>query len=357
MSKVKNAFKFILVLVVAAFGLLMLSPWGANSSNAAELETSKVTVETVAKKSDPVITQDIDEDANFIWMTAFPTGVYSQPGGILIGTLDPGVSITVRPTSENYTDDSWGWVREFRGWCKLNTLNKVPVNDVVGVVYTKMTTNPMFHEEPLDNSKSTAITGYTAYEILPQVYCGKYYKIGDHAYIDKKHVVVDYYQREYYQRTVAHPVSRGYVDRYRTPLVKNISDTITEPSGLTEVELNRLTEGTGLEGLGGALRAIEEHNGVNAVFALSVAQLESGHGSSYMARVDNNVFGMMGMQFETKEECVKYFGNLMQHYYFNKGLDTVESINDVYCPPNPSWSGHVNDLMDKNFSQVRTSYN
>lgn len=344
--------KIVMVSVIAAFGLLMVSPWEDHSTNAAELETSAA-VEVPAK---PVFQQDIDEDANYIWMTRERTEVYSQPGGILLGTLDSGISITVRPTSETITEDSWGWVREFHGWCKLNTLERVPVNDVVGVAYMKMDTNPSYHEEPNETSEAVEITGYSAYEILPNVYEGKYLKIGDNAYIDKKHVIVDYYQRQYYQRAVAHPVSRGYVDRYRTPFNKNISDEITMRSGLTAVELDRLTEGTGLEGLGESLRHIEDRNGVNAVFALSVAQLESGYGSSYMAQVDNNIFGMTGMEFESKDECVKYFGNLIQHWYFNRGLDTVETINDVYCPPNPNWSVQVSNLMDKNFSQVRTSY-
>jgi hypothetical protein len=131
-----------------------------------------------------------------------------------------------------------------------------------------------------------------------------------------------------------------------------ISDIITEKSGLTAEELEALVAGTELEGLGYPFYQMEQEYLVNAVFALSVAQLESGYGTSRMAREDNNIFGMMGRVYQHKEENVGAFGELIKYHYFGRGLTTLESINTVYCPNSYEWAPQVRSLMNRNFARI-----
>ena len=340
MSMIKNV---ILVAMVMVVGLFSLSPtWTADAKEG----TTPVAVEPLSYET------HYAEEATHIYLTAEPTPVTKEiGGGVVFGTLQPGISITVMPISDKY-----GYVKEFKGYCELGKLNKVPESDVVGMAYVLMDKSPVYYNRPNTKSNLSVIENYTAYEISPLEYENGFIRIGENAFIEHKYIVIDYFEKRYYENAIAHVgvnVSRGYLDRYRTSfLEREYSKDITAPSGLTADDLNALTAGTGLEGLGEEFHAIEEENGVNAVFALSVAQLESGYGRSYMARADNNIFGMDQMSFSSKSECVRYFGSLMEKYYFNRGLQDVDSISNVYCPPNPAWPVKVRQLMDMNFESA-----
>ena len=340
MSMIKNA---ILVAMVMVVGLFSLSPtWTVDAKEGtAPVEAEPLSYET-----------HYAEEAKHIYLTAEPTPITKEiGGGVVFGTLQPGISITVTPVSDTY-----GYVKEFKGYCELAKLTKVPESDVIGVAYVLMDKSPVYYNRPNTNSNLSEIEHYTAYEIEPLEYENGFIHIGEDAFIEHKYIAIDYYEKRYYENAIAHAgvnASRGYLDRYRTSfLEREFSRDITAPSGLTADDLNALTAGTGLEGLGEEFRAIEEENGVNAVFALSVAQLESAYGQSYMARADNNIFGMGQMSFSSKSECVRYFGDLIENHYFGQGLQDVESINYVYCPPNPAWSVKVRQLMDMNFESA-----
>lgn len=127
---------------------------------------------------------------------------------------------------------------------------------------------------------------------------------------------------------------------------------ITESSELSPDELETIVSGSGLSGLGYAFYDMEQNYGVNAVFAIAVARLESGSGTSYMAIYDNNLFGMMGLSYSSKEACIDDFGSLIRYYYFDRGLTTVYSINPVYCPDNYDWAPYVESIMYQDFARV-----
>jgi len=130
------------------------------------------------------------------------------------------------------------------------------------------------------------------------------------------------------------------------------SHDITSVSGLGPDELEYIVSGSGLSGLGQTFYEMENTYGVNAVFAISVAQLESGNGESVMARYDNNLFGLMGMSFSSREKCIVYFGDLIRNYYFDNGMTTTYSINPVYCPDNYEWASYIESLMSHNYYKV-----
>ena len=69
------------------------------------------------------------------------------------------------------------------------------------------------------------------------------------------------------------------------------SSDVSQPSLLTAEELNIAIEGTGLQGLGQYFYEAEQAYGVNSVFLLSIAILESGWGESTLAQTKNSLFG------------------------------------------------------------------
>ena len=69
-------------------------------------------------------------------------------------------------------------------------------------------------------------------------------------------------------------------------------EDLTVITGYTAEELEALLEDSGLEGLGAYYAEKEQTHGINALFLISVAQLESGFGNSSLARNCNNLGGI-----------------------------------------------------------------
>lgn len=351
MSIVKSKKTKIVALIgLVAFGAMFTSPTVFPIESNIVIEAAELAKAT-QKDETPQPEMTVDSIAESIYETTVDSDVMVEPSvyGHLLGTLRPGISITILKV-----EGEWGYVREFKGWINMTTLKHIPIGDVIGVVFTRNDQNPMFYSAPRSNAATEEVKAYMTFEIRPELHNGRYYKIGDATWIDRDMVVVDYYSREFYERVVKVPVSRGI--RPNLELQRPISMDITQPSGLTLDELAQITDGTELAGIAPSLKKIEEENGVNALFALSVAQLESGNGESYLARAQNNLFGLDanngGMTFDTKGECIEYFGQLISNHYFGSGLTDLGSVGVVYCE-NPAWANSVGSLMQRNFSYVR----
>lgn len=144
-------------------------------------------------------------------------------------------------------------------------------------------------------------------------------------------------------------------------VVKNLTD-ITQKSNLTEEEFNLIIDSmldhynkgnTKLRGKGYLFVKVEETSGVNGLFALSVATLESGYGTSSLCINNNNWLGISKSgggyrYFESDEECFIYWAYLIRDKYINQGLTSISSISRKYCPPNPDkWTSDVQWAMNK----------
>ena len=134
------------------------------------------------------------------------------------------------------------------------------------------------------------------------------------------------------------------------------NSSIKGSSGLTATQIDGLLKGTKLHGIGNAVHYIEKEYGINAYFTISVASLESGYGKSGFARINKNIFGIMGKSFSSFSECVRYFGRLM-HTYENKHKITMTpaGINKRYCELS-NWSGKVVNLMNGYIKKANNMY-
>ncbi|WEK55895.1 MAG: glucosaminidase domain-containing protein [Candidatus Cohnella colombiensis] len=138
---------------------------------------------------------------------------------------------------------------------------------------------------------------------------------------------------------------------------------VESESGLSEVHIEELLEGTDLEdlGLAEAILEIEQDYGINAYFTIAVMKLESGNGKSKLAKKKNNLFGLnaisgdaynKGLSFNTKEDCIRKFGQLIADKYVEKGYTTVEKIAKKYCPANSKWPVHVKAIMERDYKKL-----
>lgn len=135
---------------------------------------------------------------------------------------------------------------------------------------------------------------------------------------------------------------------------------VTHLSGATPAEIDAAFEGTALHGMGNAFVKAEKKHGVNAWFLASVATLESGYGTSKIARDKNNLFGFAAYDhapyssakhFRTREEGVDYVADFLSGEYLNndgryfKGL-SVDAVGKSYAT-DPNWADKVSVLMNQ----------
>lgn len=133
---------------------------------------------------------------------------------------------------------------------------------------------------------------------------------------------------------------------------------ITEPSNITYDELySYLIENTELAKYTNDYLEAGKEYGINPIILTSITLLESGRGTSNITYSHNNVSGTMlynGSEyvykyFDSISECIYYTArNLRENYIEQDGVfytgSSLISINERYCPPNPSWSVEINKI-------------
>jgi len=152
----------------------------------------------------------------------------------------------------------------------------------------------------------------------------------------------------YLEKTITRGASgRGY-----------LSFSLNQPSGLTADMINKVLDGTPLEGLGDAYIKAEKETGVSALFLLGVSVHESKWGHSKFARERNNIFGYKSYDsdpsktewFSSKEECILVVAKYLSENYlaadgkYYNGT-TLQEVNKRYAS-DKSWYLKVNNVME-----------
>jgi hypothetical protein len=140
------------------------------------------------------------------------------------------------------------------------------------------------------------------------------------------------------------------------------TSAVRSESGLDEEGIRQILKGTDLEGqeLESAILEIEEEFGINAFFTIAVMKLESGNGSSRLARKNNNLFGLgatgggnrNAYRFDTKADSVRTFGSIISRHYLGKGYTTIDKVARKYCPANSKWAKLVQSIMKTDARKV-----
>jgi flagellum-specific peptidoglycan hydrolase FlgJ len=135
-----------------------------------------------------------------------------------------------------------------------------------------------------------------------------------------------------------------------------LSPSAVGKSGLTVTDLQKLTKGSALAGIEPALLKIETDYNCNALYALAVAKLETGGGTSTLSKTQNNLFGMRGskdwLSYATKSDSVIAFGKLMKTNYFSKGYTTLDRIGPRYAEGSTTWAPKAKNYMLNDMRKV-----
>lgn len=129
----------------------------------------------------------------------------------------------------------------------------------------------------------------------------------------------------------------------------NVPKDITQKTNLVPDMIEALLP-TDLKGLGQAFYEGEQQYDINALFVLSIIRLESGNGTSSLARNCNNLGGIKSGEdgyraFASREECVAYMFDLLDRIYINQGRTTIAEIGQLYCETG-GWIPQVKSIMD-----------
>ena len=142
-------------------------------------------------------------------------------------------------------------------------------------------------------------------------------------------------------------------------------------SAITNYEIEEyVLKGTPLEGLGRYFIEAEIEYGVNAVFLLSLAILESGWGRSAIARDKNNLFGFgsydaspyrSSRTFSSKRACILYVARFIKENYLTESGKyfhgyTLADVNKRYSS-DPNWWRKVGSLMQSINQKIIDSQN
>ena len=160
-----------------------------------------------------------------------------------------------------------------------------------------------------------------------------------------------YFPSDYKSKAQAR-LEGGKYDRW------GIDFDIYTKSDITTDELNLFLSKSGLAGLGGCFKEVEQLYGINAIALAAIAIEESGWGR-HCANT-NNLVGFKARKkskqryaaFKSKEECLHVIGkHLASNYvlpgqrYFHKS-STIRDINHYYCELK-SWKNNVGGLINK----------
>lgn len=115
-----------------------------------------------------------------------------------------------------------------------------------------------------------------------------------------------------------------------------------------------------LQGTGEAFARAEEQYGINSLVLAAIAYLESGGGTSRIAREKNNLFGLgagspnpyaNARSFASKEESIYFTASLLRNSYLSRDGrfycgDSLQHIG-VYYAADPQWAAKVAGAMSR----------
>lgn len=110
-------------------------------------------------------------------------------------------------------------------------------------------------------------------------------------------------------------------------LTLSVNSDLRVASNVTSEEIDKMLEGTKLHGLGSAFVEAEQKYGVNALYMMGLACLESGFGNSAFAQKRNNLYGWNAVDsnpnnassFTSKKEATLYVASKLQSNYLTEG--------------------------------------
>lgn len=137
-----------------------------------------------------------------------------------------------------------------------------------------------------------------------------------------------------------------------------LSMDVSKPSGVTVSDLELVTQGN-LVGLEDSFLKAEKNYGVNCLFVMAIASLESANGT--MCFRPNNMFGFGSSGFSSKAECIDVVSKALAQNYLSPGGSlysgkTISDVNKRYAASS-TWDDKVARNMTNYYSVISAHHN
>lgn len=138
----------------------------------------------------------------------------------------------------------------------------------------------------------------------------------------------------------------------------NVKTNLTQPSNVTEEELNSILDNTPLKGTGKDFLEAEKKYGVNAMFMVSVAGVESDYGNTPAKHTKYNFSGRKKLgggflEFKNFPDSIDSFGEYIQRRYTRSGKTTVQKIQQGGYNPKAAWGTRIVNEWNRNVSKIK----
>ena len=133
---------------------------------------------------------------------------------------------------------------------------------------------------------------------------------------------------------------------------------VSKPSGVTLADLKLVSRGA-FVGIEDAFLKAEEDYGVNCLFVMGIASLESANGT--ICYRPNNMFGFGGRSFSSKSECVDVVSRALANNYLTPGGSLYNGtrptdVNKRYAASS-TWDEKVCRNMARYYSIISPNHN
>lgn len=133
---------------------------------------------------------------------------------------------------------------------------------------------------------------------------------------------------------------------------------VSKPSGVTLADLKLVSRGA-FVGIEDAFYQAEQDYGVNCLFVMAIASLESANGT--MCFRPNNMFGFGNRGFSSKSECVDVVSRALANNYLSPGGSLyngtrITDVNKRYAASS-TWDNKVCRNMARYYSVISPAHN
>jgi len=133
---------------------------------------------------------------------------------------------------------------------------------------------------------------------------------------------------------------------------------VSKPSGVTLADLQLVSKGA-FVGIEDAFLKAEQDYGVNCLFVMGIASLESANGT--ICYRPNNMFGFGGRSFSSKSECVDVVARALAYNYLSPGGSLyngtrITDVNKRYAASS-TWDEKVCRNMAGYYSIIAPNHN
>lgn len=156
--------------------------------------------------------------------------------------------------------------------------------------------------------------------------------------------------------TVNNVIAQESFPAYSTAQILQLD--VSKPSGVTLSDLKLITQGS-LVGLEESFLKAEQDYGVNCLFVMAIASIESANGTICFR--PNNMFGYGGMSFSSKAECIDVVSKGLATRYLAPGSSlysgkTISDVNKRYAA-STTWDDKVSKKMTSYYAIISKHHN